>query len=306
MVVKPRALVLTGSTGFLGFNLAKLIHAQNQYKLICFVHKKSEKNQKLNELNGTILVEEISELLSLSTEFQIEHIVHTATDYGRKLKLKNNLLENEDFANLIRVNLLLPIELMQAGEKLGISSFINIDSYFNKTGQTYQALPEYAASKQSLIPWLKTFAKKFQIINLQLEHIFGPGDSIEKFIPTLIKDLRENKDVSLTKGEQIRDFIYVKDVCSAIMQVLGKSIEVNPKNAYSEYSIGTGIGTTIQSFVIMIKNLVSSNSKLLFGAIPYRPDEIQDSHSDCQFQRDYDWRPQSGLEQSLREYLDHD
>jgi len=304
MFNKPRAVLLTGGTGFLGFTLAKKINSEGNFKLICLVNKHSEKNIKLVELGGIISINEVSELISLSQEYQIEHIVHSATDYGRSLKLTNNSLENDHFNNLLKVNLVLPIELLQLGERLGIRSFINIDSYFNKHGRTYQALPEYAASKQSLIPWLKTFSIKFKVINFQLEHVFGPGDSTEKFIPKLIQDLKDNKDIRLTPGEQIRDFIYVDDVCLAILQVLEKEEIVKSSANYSEFSIGTGQGTTIKKFTMALKEIIGSDSKLIFGAIPYRADEIQDSHSDGIFQQVYSWAPSLELEQNLKRYLE--
>jgi nucleoside-diphosphate-sugar epimerase len=301
--IKPRAIVLTGGTGFLGFNLANRINSQGKFKLICLVRENSLKNKKLNELPGIISIEKVLDLIALSREYQIEHIVHSATDYGRSLKLTNNSMENDQFNNLLKANLVLPIELLQIGEQLRICSFINIDSYFNKNGRTYQALPEYAASKQSLIPWLKVFSIKFKIINLQLEHLYGPGDTTEKFVSKLIHELRLNRDIPLTPGDQTRDFIYVDDASRAILHVIDNEEIIKSSPNYAEYSIGTGRKTTIRDFALSVKKILQSDSNLNFGAIPYREDEIQDSHSDGNFQQAYEWAPLLDLEQNLVKWL---
>lgn len=51
---------------------------------------------------------------------------------------------------------------------------------------------------------------------------FGPGQSSKGFIPSVIRGCLTNSKVSLTLGEQTRDFIYIDDVCRMVEKILEK------------------------------------------------------------------------------------
>ncbi|EDM2890084.1 CDP-abequose synthase, partial [Salmonella enterica subsp. enterica serovar Typhimurium] len=58
-------------------------------------------------------------------------------------------------------------------------------------------------------------------VNMRLEHVYGPGDGENKFIPYIIDCLNKKQScVKCTTGEQIRDFIFVDDVVNAYLTIL--------------------------------------------------------------------------------------
>jgi len=55
----------------------------------------------------------------------------------------------------------------------------------------------------------------------RLFHIYGPGEAPGRLIPSLIDGLTRRQPVSLSGGEQRRDFIHVADVCEALVRIAG-------------------------------------------------------------------------------------
>jgi dTDP-glucose 4,6-dehydratase len=84
----------------------------------------------------------------------------------------------------------------------------------------------YAASKAGsdclVRSYWKTYGLKVTVTNTS--NNFGPFQFPEKFIPQTITNLLEGKDVPIYgNGQQVRDWLYVKDHCQAIDLVLKKA-----------------------------------------------------------------------------------
>ena len=53
---------------------------------------------------------------------------------------------------------------------------------------------------------------------------YGPGDAPARLIPTAVSHLRANKPLSLSHGEQKRDFIYAPDAARMFMRILNSEV----------------------------------------------------------------------------------
>ena len=291
---------MTGATGFLGSHILQGLVHTNTYHVV--ILKRSFSN--LNRIDNLLQRHNI-ECLNIDIEKDaikkrfskgdISAVIHCATEYGRGRK---------PIASVLRANLLFPINLLDMCVEFGISVFINTDSYFNKPSLQYPYLLDYSLSKKSLLLWLPYFANKLRIANMTLEHIFGPMDGDAKFVTTMIKQIAitKSRTVSLSPGNQIRDFIYVQDVVSAYLKVLANLLaERNP--CLEEFEVGTGEGTTIRSFVEAIKELSGSPTQLKFGAIPYRDAEIMKSKANTDSLTRLGWRPMYDYYSGLTDLL---
>jgi nucleoside-diphosphate-sugar epimerase len=167
-------------------------------------------------------------------------------------------------------------------------------------------LNAYALSKKQLVEWLKQKSDKIQVINLKLEHMYGPKDDITKFVPWVLSQLKANeREIRLTKGEQFRDFIYVDDVVSAYLIALEESSSLKE---FSEFDIGTGQLVTVRSFLEQIKanyevKFGATLTKLVFGAIPYRPDEMMKVEVNNKALIDLGWKPKISIEKGIQKML---
>jgi nucleoside-diphosphate-sugar epimerase len=145
-----------------------------------------------------------------------------------------------------------------------------------------------------------------KIINVVLEHIYGPNDGEFKFIEGLIRNIAILKvpRVPLTHGHQKRDFVYLDDVVSAYLKLVeyGRCHDFG----FKTYEVGTGASMQVRDVAEIIKQLSNSPTEIGYGDIPYRKDEIMTSTADISALAELGWAPKigiyEGLSKSLRSY----
>ena len=286
-----KTILLTGGTGFLGSHLAKRLVYEGFDVIII---KRS--TSKLSPLESIINQVRFYGLDSIDIEkiFQenvIDIIIHCATNYGR-------------FAvpptDIIQANLFLPLKILQIAENHQVKTFINTDTILDKR------VNYYSLSKKHFLDWLSLFSQKMVCINVALEHFYGPFDDRSKFVSKIILDLLHEVDfLDLTLGEQKRDFIYIDDVVEAFIKLIQFSFDV-PNNLY-RYEIGTGKNIEIREFVQMVKTMTENKvTRLNFGMLPYRENEIMESHVDISMLLKLGWQPQISLVEGLKYTIDQE
>lgn len=121
---------------------------------------------------------------------------------------------------------------------------------FDDKGDIDELLPlnGYGYSKQLFDIWVKHQAKVFppQYSGLKFFNVYGPNEYFKGSMASMVyhgfKQIRESGAIRLFKscnpnyanGEQLRDFIYVKDVCNVILWLL------NHKDVSGLFNVGTG------------------------------------------------------------------
>lgn len=289
-------IILTGATGFLGSHLLKrLLDEGHKVSIIKRSFSSIDKIKNVfNHENFSAYDIDTGDIEEIFQRNFFDIIIHTATEYGRN---------DESIHKILEANVILPVKLIEMGIKYNVKSFLNTDSYFNKDNYRYSNLLNYSLSKRSLLIWLMQFSSKIKIINISLEHIYGPNDSGSKFIEMLFRKIAIEKidRVSLTHGHQKRDFIYVDDVIDAYLTLIKYSNEHN--FSYQNFEIGSGTCLEVRELALKIKSSSGSNTVLGFGDIPYRSDEIMQSKADIKQMTELGWRQKISLEEGIQKIL---
>lgn len=286
-----KTILLTGGTGFLGSHLAKRLVYEGFDVII--IKRSTSKLSPLESIINQVRFYDIDwiDIEKIFQENVIDLIIHCATNYGR-------------FAvpptDIIQANLFLPLKILQIAENYPVKTFINTDTILDKR------VSYYSLSKKHFLDWLYLFSRKMVCISVALEHFYGPFDDRSKFVSKIILDLLHEVDfIDLTLGEQKRDFIYIDDVVEAFMTLVNFSFDV-PNNLY-RYEIGTGKNIEIREFVQTVKTMTGNKvTRLNFGMLPYRENEIMESHVDISMLSRLGWRPQISLVEGLRYTIDQE
>ena len=290
MVRDERAILITGATGFLGSHLTEKF--VNEGLKVIILKRSFSNTWRINHLLDKVVCYDIDKV-NLDKAFEennIGTVIHTATKYGRA---------NEKASEILESNLLFPLKLLET------STFFNADTFFNTDTILYEYLNSYALSKKQFVEWLKMFSDKIKIFNLKLEHIYGEKDDTSKFIPwVILQMLKKEEEIKLTKGEQKRDFIYVKDVIDAYYEIFFKADFF--KKTFHEFNLGSGRSVTIKEMVNLVKGIVGNDQVYLnFGAIPYRKNEIMKSEANIEkLKNDIGWEPIISLEKGLKQTIE--
>jgi nucleoside-diphosphate-sugar epimerase len=151
----------------------------------------------------------------------------------------------------------------------------------------------------------KTFAKtrKCTFINIRLEHMFGPGDGPSKFVTSVFQKMLDDvPEIKLTLGEQCRDFIYIDDVVDAYLRIIESINKIEHKRFWC-FEAGRGTAISIREFITKAHGIIGSKSKLLFGALPYRENEIMYSKANVQKLEKMGWQCKVNLESGIQSVI---
>jgi nucleoside-diphosphate-sugar epimerase len=285
-------ILITGGTGFLG---SYLIHSLLASDYTVILLKRSTSNVwRIKDVIDSVKQYNI-DIDDIEPAFRDQHIdvvIHTACCYGRN---------RERPSEIVDTNVLLGLKLFELADTFNADTFFNTDTLLQKY------LNSYSLSKQHLVDWLKQLAGKVQVINMKLEHIYGPNDDKTKFVPWVIDQLKNNeKQINLTSGIQERDFIYVADVISAYITVLEQR---NTLGKFSEFDVGTGIPITVRKFITELVDQYKkihpwNTTELVFGSIPYRKGEMMKVAVNISSLENINWKPDVFFKEGISNVLE--
>lgn len=300
-------ILITGGTGFIGRNLVPYLKSKG-YEVFLLIQEQEIKKIKREHINAVLwknLLEEndIKDIYGNIVN-DIDVTIHLAS-YGV------NFLE-KDLEKMVNVNINLSLKLIENLYKLNCNKIILTGSGFEykytgkKLTEENLLYPNtlYSATKSSSIALSQSLAKikNIKTITLRLFNIFGEYENKNRLLPSLF--LNKNKEnIPFTFGEQIRDFLYIKDVISAYEKVLSNDIfdnEIYNVCSSKEISIHDFILLAAEKIAIPIKNLK-------FGEIPYRKGEpMHIVGNNRKFCEKFNWKQEytlsSGIELMYKNY----
>lgn len=230
-----------------------------------------------------------------------EACVHLAwtTEPGRYLDdVKSNL-------QLLNDSLVLMQSLSEAGCQqliaLGSCAEYRLPPTEQKLAETADLDPQtiYAASKVAARLLMQQLSRNTgtRFCWGRLFYLFGPGEDRQRLVPGVMAALLAGRVLPTSHGEQIKDYLYVKDAASAIATLLEKRAE-------GDFNICSGGGTKIRSLLMALEKIVGREGLIHYGALPPRawdpPFVVGDSSRLCAL----GWQPQYTLESGLRDYYE--
>lgn len=160
------------------------------------------------------------------------------------------------------------------------------------------------AAEQMLISFCETFGIKYRIF--RLANVLGEEDHKisrkKNALQYMIKCLCKNEEIFLYDGgNAVRDYIYVDDVCNAIMHCIDKA----PVNEI--INIGSGRRTLLRDLIYLAQDLSNSNSKINIIKPPHFHDVVQvkDSYLDVTKLKSYEFECKYKIEEIIIKLINH-
>ena len=235
-------LLVTGGCGFIGSNFVNYFFKQNVdatiINLDAMYYCASETNVDIEIRNSSryhlvkgnlCSYDLIANILNI---YQIDTIIH----FAAQSHVQNSF---EDALQYTHDNVQGTHTLLEASRKYGkIIRFIHIstdevygESMLNeneeKKNENSILCPTnpYAATKAAAELIAKSYYHSFKmpIIITRGNNVYGPNQYPEKLIPKFIQQLQKNEKVTIQgDGSNVRAFLHVNDVCSALKLILEK------------------------------------------------------------------------------------
>jgi dTDP-glucose 4,6-dehydratase len=257
-------IIITGGLGFIGSSLINLI--KNKYFIIN-IDKVSYasnfnnidaniKNYKFykQDINNKIFIKNILKKYNPSIIFNLAAETHVDRSIdGPKQFIESNILGVFTLLELIR-NYKKKIKLIHISTDEVYGDIKK--NYKSKEEDAYNPSSPYSASKASGDLLIKSYIRTYKIpaIITNCCNNFGPNQYPEKLIPTIIYNILNKKPIPIYgKGENVREWIYVKDHCDALIKIAEKGV------IGENYNIGSG---TVLNNIQIAKKIILAFKKI--------------------------------------------
>lgn len=266
-------VVVTGATSFIGVHIIKE-YLKNNCEVIAVVRPNSKNLYRLPENNLLTIVEidmeNIEELIEKFENNKIDVFYHLAWEGVRVPYRDDAILQNENY--------ICAVKAMKAAKGLGCDIFIGSGSQaeygkcIGKIDENYPTAPvtEYGKAKLKTYEKLKILAKENNIkfIWVRVFSVYGIYDYQGTLVMSALEKMKRNESIPLTQCLQNWDFIHVEDAAQA-MYLLAKA-----PCSDGVYNLASGESRQLKEFVIAMKRICNSQSKLEFGEVPYNSEGI--------------------------------
>jgi len=152
-------------------------------------------------------------------------------------------------------------------------------------------------------------AALFQIVDTYCRHIglsfawgrifflYGPHEYHSRLVPSVVRGLLKKEPVLCTHGQQIRDFMYVKDVAGAFATLLDSELQ-------GAINIASGQPISLKDVIEFIADKLNGKGRVQYGVIA-APDDPPVILADVErLFNELNWRPQYSLATGLEETID--
>lgn len=317
-------VLVTGGLGFIGTNLVRFLEQKKAVSKIIIIDdfSKSEiyqprcsssikyflssKDYKKNKYKINVIKSNIKDF-SFAKKIcsDIDYVVHLAAESGVDVSVKLpkksfdiNVNGTFNYLESSRVNNVKNFIFASSGSVFG-SSKPPMKESFSKS-----PISPYGSSKLSIESFCRSYSEVYGAKTTILRFSNAYGDySFHKnsVITKYIRNILDNKPLPIFgDGKQTRDYIHVNDIVSAIYK------SMTNRNNFSTYHIGTGIETSINKIItIMRKSFKSHNINM--PKIIYKDIRIGDMKNNSLYikdtQKKLNWKAKIDLRQGIKKTI---
>lgn len=268
-------VLVTGATGFIGSNLVRVL-LQKGAK-VSILKRPESSVWRLKDIITRIKIIEADlrnkhqlQLTLKKEDFRV--IFHLAACVKREpsVSLVKENLETNVFGTINLIDCML---------KQNIRSFVNTgtcDEYGDNPipfheKQRENPLSPYSASKVAATHYCQALTRitGFPVITIRPFLTYGPYQTGEMLIPSVINSCLKSLPIQATLGQQTRELHYISDIVDGFL------LAATNKKAIGEIiDLGTGEEHTVKEVIEMIVKLTDYRLKWELGDLPYRENEI--------------------------------
>ena len=298
--MKNPTVFLTGGEGLVGKALRSSLSNLN---IPCFLIDNARKtHQKRYENEYNVTLDKPSEV---NAKADLEHrcFIHLAAMSDVAKCEKEPALAHE-------ANVVLTEQCLQFSKECQVNHFVFLSSGFlygdkSKAAhtETEQVFPinVYLASKLKAEELIASFCKKDwegTATVLRLSNVFGSESGTNTVLGKILDQVKNgNSAIEIFNGTPSRDFIYLKDVCEALI----KLIQTEVGYSFDLFNLSNGSSLEIRKILALLESIVGG-----IELIETEKNLVIDSqlHIDNnKFKSCFDWEPSFGIQKGLEEIV---
>lgn len=331
--LQGKTILITGAAGFIGAFLAKkLLEEVRDIKIIGFdslneyydVSLKYARLEMLKAYTGFTFVKgnlaDMHQLRQVFCEHQPQIVVNLAAQAGVRCSITNPDAYIE--SNLVGFFNILECcrhaeESGGAVEHLVYASSSSVYGSNKKVPYSVEDKVDnpvslYAATKKSNELMAYAYSKLYGIpsTGLRFFTVYGPMGRPDMAYFKFTDKIFKGETIQIyNHGDMYRDFTYIDDIVTGIVNVMEHVPGENEEGAkYKIYNIGNNKPENLMRFVEILEDCLKAEGMITEPArkelLPMQPGDVYQTYADIsELERDFGFRPETRLEDGLREFV---
>jgi len=286
-------ILITGASGFIGTHCFKHL-CDNDYDVYGLTGNKDILKNRVKFYYADYSNK--SSLVELFTELKPTHLIHCAW-----IATPGVFWTSDKNIGCVINSINLYQAFCEAGGKkiLSLGSCAEYEwntAVYSESNSAAVPSTAYGKSKLSTLNALAAIKEIYGIeyIWARLFFPYGPGESKDKLISSVIRSIQNKEIIKCSPGQQIKDFIYISDVVEAISKLLFS------KSASGIFNIGSGTGCSVREVIEMLIQKMNGKNYVSFSNSMSRSDEPNEIVADVsRIKNECIWNPKINLSEGL-------
>ncbi len=327
--MEGRKIIVTGSAGFIGFHLCKLllsegflVHGYDGITDYYDVKLKKRRHEILNDhpnFTSTVgMLEDQSLVDKEFSKFSPNVVIHLAAQAGVRYSLENPRA-------YIESNIVGTFNIMEAARKNDIKHLLmastssvygaNQSMPFDERNKTDTQLTIYAATKKANENMAHSYAylHKLPTTMFRFFTVYGPWGRPDMALFKFTKQILNNDEIDIyNNGEMYRDFTYVDDLVNGIKLLIdavpetGKSVcntdSISPVGPYRVVNIGNSKKIKLLDFINAIESELDIEAKR--NMMPMQVGDVKETWADVSLLEALTgFSPNTNINQGIKNFI---
>ncbi|GAB4339004.1 MAG: NAD(P)-dependent oxidoreductase [Candidatus Abyssubacteria bacterium] len=287
-----KRILITGAAGFIGMHCLPLL-SEKGYEIHALDKNSCEDSSEATWHCADLLDQR--NVTNLLSEIRPTHLLHFAwfTEHGKYWSSPENM-------RWVQASLSLFQEFARfGGERIVVAG--TCGEYDWRYGTCTEDLTPlnpttlYGTCKYALHLMLRAFANEtgLNATWARLFFLYGPREHPDRLVSSVIRSLLQEKPALCSHGNQIRDFLYVRDAAAAFVALMDSSFS-------GTVNIASGMPIAIKDLVLKVADKLGRANLVRFGAIHSQENEPPILVADInRLTREVGWVPGYDLETGL-------
>ena len=273
-----KKVLITGSEGFVGKNLIRYL------KNYSYIVKTSDQANDLKLSASWKQFEKCDCLIHLAGKSFVPQSWEAPAQF-----IENNILLITNALEYCRIN---------KTKLIFLSSYLygNCKSLPIKEDSPIEANNPYALTKLLSEKLCQFYKENFQLNHLILRvfNLYGPGQPNNFLLSKIINQVKYEKFIQLESLKPKRDYVYIDDLCSAIVK------SINYEGHENIFNIGSGKSYSVKEVIDIVQSIYGTSLDVLEKKIS-RKNEIFNTLADINLaKKELGWAPIYSIKEGLK------
>ena len=323
---KTKRYLITGGAGFIGFHLTKRLLTEgadvigfdnlNDYYDVKLKEDRLQILQQMSAVDGNgsyrFVKGDLADketVMQLFAENKPQIVVNLAAQAGVRYSIdhpdsyiQSNIIGFYDILEACRHY---PVEHLLFASSSSVYGG-NTKIPFSTQDKVDEPVSLYAATKKSDELMAHCYSKLYGIpaTGLRFFTVYGPMGRPDMAYFSFSQKIMHGETIKIfNNGDMMRDFTYVEDIVTGIMNMLNNPPADNGKGAhYKIYNIGNNSPEKLMYFVEILEKELGKTAQKEF--LPMQPGDVYQTYADVsELTKDFGFKPSTSLQEGLAEFV---